>query len=69
MTDFMWGRPEGYCDETGINYRDLLKKYMDYVGSEEGTTFIGPWLGGGRRFSEEEAAELMKIDGELDGTN
>lgn len=70
MTEFMWGRPEGYCEETGINYRDLLKKYMKLVVYSEGTAFISPleYLMKYEKFSFEEASELIKLDEELDGT-
>lgn len=50
-----------------MDYRELLKKYIDYVGCEEGTTFIDDinptWIN--RLFSSKEWAELRKIQQEL----
>lgn len=50
-----------------MDYRDLLKKYMNYVGACEGITFVlwgdhpNCWNG-----SKEEWAELEAIDEELE---
>ena len=50
-----------------MDYRALLKKYIDHVGSCEGVTFIS-WIDkeGGGTFSAEEAAELHKLSEEVD---
>jgi hypothetical protein len=50
-----------------IDYRKILKAYMDHVGEREGVFFIGPFrcteqLEG---LSEEESAALMDIYDEL----
>ena len=50
-----------------MDYRLLLKKYIDYVFECEGTNFIeyGPNnYRDGVRFSEEEWAELKRLDAE-----
>lgn len=44
-----------------IDYKLLLEKYLNHVGYEEGTSFTS-FLGS--EFSEEEAAELRRIDAE-----
>ena len=50
-----------------IDYRDLLKRYMDFVGQEEGVTFVSRLRRPGRRpaFAEEEIEELETINAEL----
>lgn len=48
-----------------MDYRELLKKYMAHVFTNEGTTFMGDahTYGG---FTEEELAELRKLDKEIE---
>jgi hypothetical protein len=51
-----------------IDYRDLLARYMDFVGQEEGVTFVSRLRRPGRRgpaFTEEEVLELEAINAEL----
>jgi hypothetical protein len=54
--------------DPGIDYRELLKKYMDHVLCEEGTTFVAanrliyPGL---ERFSENEFKEILALDQEV----
>lgn len=46
-----------------IDYRSLLKKYIEHVGALEGVDFIeGNWRSG--LFSDEEWAELVVISNE-----
>lgn len=49
-----------------MDHRQLLKKYITYVGDEEGTTFLG--VRGGMlsevEFTEEEWQELKKLEDE-----
>jgi hypothetical protein len=45
-----------------VNYRELLKKYIDHVGEEEGVTFLHSRPAG--RFTDEEWAELQVLDAE-----
>jgi len=46
-----------------VDFRALLKKYVDHVGDEEGTVFIDEyWLS---KLTPEEAAEMRAIDAEL----
>lgn len=47
-----------------MDYRDLLKRYMNHVGFEEGSTFTGVLEGGAVAFTPEEIAELRAIDKE-----
>ena len=53
-----------------IDYRDLLKRYIDHVGECEGVTFISHINvpAAGRRvihFTDEEVSELEAIEEEL----
>ena len=48
-----------------IDYRELLKKYIDHVGQEEGTFFFGEEWDQSDPFTEEEWNELKKISDEL----
>jgi hypothetical protein len=49
-----------------VNYRELLKKYMDHVLAEEGVTFCEPGMAGRwQAMSSEEQAELRRIEAEL----
>jgi len=50
---------------THIDYRDLLKRYMDMVGVCEGTTFISSAKEMGT-FSDEEIEELRRIDDSIE---
>lgn len=53
-----------------MDYRELLKKYMDHVAIEEGTTFVGPGMSTSwERLSVEEQAELFMIENELSNQN
>lgn len=45
-----------------MNYRELLIKYIDHVGYREGVTFLSD--GDSDCFTEEEFAELQKLDKE-----
>lgn len=45
-----------------IDYRDLLAKYIDHVGEEEGTTFL---VYPRDRFTTEELAALREIEAEV----
>lgn len=50
----------------GVNYRNLLKKYIEHVGLEEGTTFLdqqGFW-DDAIVFTDEEWAELKRVEAE-----
>ncbi len=49
-----------------IDYRELLKKYINHVGEAEGVTFIWGWQGieESDNFSLEEKDELKKLDQE-----
>lgn len=42
-----------------IDYKELLIKYINYVGYEEGTTHIPVY---GDEFTDEEKAELDRLD-------
>ena len=54
------------CDER-IDYRELLKKYMEYVRSCEGVNFIGDtFRSSDWKPSEDEWEELEAIDEELE---
>ncbi len=49
-----------------MDYRELLKKYMNLVAEEEGITFVGhnmteAW----EKLTDEEQAALYMIEGEL----
>lgn len=44
-----------------MNYRELLKKYMNHVGSCEGTYFTGRSLDADTTMSAAEKEELKKI--------
>lgn len=46
-----------------IDYRELLKKYINHVGEEEGTTFLA-WADESGRFTDEELTELRVLDDE-----
>jgi len=48
-----------------MDYRELLKKYMNHVGEQEGTTFLGTSLNFNPELSDEEKAELRKINDEF----
>ena len=48
-----------------IDYRDLLRRYMDHVFCYEGTMFLG-YLSHGNDFSDEEIAELEKLGSEIE---
>lgn len=46
-----------------MDYRELLKKYIDHVGEEEGTNFLshrGSWPDS-VKFTDEEWAELQVL--------
>jgi PHD/YefM family antitoxin component YafN of YafNO toxin-antitoxin module len=45
-----------------FNYRDLLKKYIEHVGEEEGITFLGDSRKNSNIFSEEEWEELKELE-------
>ena len=49
-----------------MNHRQLLKKYIKFVGDEEGTTFLHVREGmlSEIKFSDEEWAELKKLESE-----
>lgn len=49
-----------------IDYRALLLKYIAHVGQEEGETYIDRLEGADYypQFSQEEVAELLKLDKE-----
>jgi hypothetical protein len=46
-----------------MEYRELLKKYIDHVGISEGVTFLNGDNDSGR-FTNEEWEELQKLDKE-----
>ncbi len=57
-----------------VNYKELLKKYIEHISSEEGTTFIphqigergstyGLWLSTIEPFSVEEIETLWEAEG------
>jgi hypothetical protein len=46
-----------------MDYRELLKKYINHVGEEEGTTFLS-W-DGDDRFTEAEWDELQALEAEV----
>lgn len=53
-----------------INYRELLKKYMDHVRNEEGVTFVSsvnlPFMGKPNPFmTDEKLRTLQEIEAEL----
>jgi hypothetical protein len=51
-----------------IDYKNLLKKYIDHVGSIEGVTFLGcnyRNYSGHTIISDEEWTELQKLDNEV----
>lgn len=48
-----------------MDYRELLIKYIDHVGNEEGITFI-PRTADHCGFTDEEVEELKKLEDELD---
>jgi hypothetical protein len=58
-----------------MDYRDILKKYMRFVGDEEGITFVSRLRIRGMMgevkpvdgFTEDEVKELEAIEAELDG--
>lgn len=47
-----------------LDYRELLKKYIDHIAEEEGTAFLDHDTF--NRFSDEEWAELRLLD--IEGT-
>ena len=49
-----------------IDYRELLIKYMDHVGIQEGTCFTGTSLDGSNQFTDEEKKELRLLEKEND---
>ncbi len=51
-----------------MDYRALLKKYIQHVHNEEGTSFIWEdWRRGRDLFSDDEWAELTRLDTEVLG--
>lgn len=64
MTQFMWGRPEGFDEETGINYRIILKKILKMLSKDITTTDSVEFLLE-EGFTEEEADELIKMEKEI----
>ena len=46
------------------DYKDLLLKYINHVAENEGVTFIKDTWRNENMFSEEEWAELVKLDEE-----
>jgi hypothetical protein len=50
-----------------MNYRELLKKYMDHVAEEEGITFLGPSRDHAlqQRFTQPEIDELYAVQLEI----
>lgn len=52
-----------------IDYRELLKRYMEHVFKEEGVSFVSlcPFTHIRPKFSAEEIAELQKIEREIEG--
>jgi hypothetical protein len=48
-----------------MDYRELLKKYINHVGYCEGTTFIHMAYPDDMGFTAEEVAELEKLDAEV----
>lgn len=46
-----------------IDYKELLRKYIDHVSTEEGTTFINKHMIEWGEFSEEEFLELETLKG------
>lgn len=51
-----------------MNYRELLKKYLNFVGEVEGTTFVSR-LSSAYNFSLEEIEELYLLDKEAENDN
>lgn len=51
-----------------VNYRDLLVKYIKYIGSEEGTTFIYERYDMPESFTDEECIMLktLELESKLD---
>lgn len=49
-----------------IDYRELLKKYMQHIGDCESTYYTGGSLIISDRFTEEEKEELRKLSNSLD---
>jgi hypothetical protein len=46
-----------------VDYEALLRKYIDHVGWEEGTTFLSDWRRRGPvSFTDEEWIELQRLD-------
>ena len=52
-----------------MDYRELLKKYIEYVGLCDGSTFIYSIATHGDDFTEEEIKELNKLDDEVEDEN
>ena len=48
-----------------VDYRELLKKYIEHVGDCEGTDFIDEYRFMPRVFSEEEANILWELSNEI----
>lgn len=48
----------------GIDYKELLQKYMSHVGFFEGIDYIGPGFENEETFTDEEWAELNRLSGE-----
>ena len=44
-----------------MDYRELLLKYMDYIGETEGTDFTGRTLEFSNLFSNDEKKELREL--------
>lgn len=60
-----------FVDNKGINYRELLKKYIGHVGEVEGVSFINPDNNEGagpcgKAISREEWEELIALDTEAE---
>lgn len=50
-----------------MDYRELLKKYMYHVATEEGATFVGPGMSTTwDALTDHEKAELYRIEQELE---
>jgi hypothetical protein len=48
-----------------IIYRELLKKYIDHIGIQEGTDFLHPKYLDDQMFTEDEWVELVKLSEEV----
>lgn len=51
-----------------MNYRELLKKYINHIGEQEGIDFLSDGFIGrySKIFSEEDVAELRILSAEAD---